>query len=189
MSSPIIILDQEEFSRRALRRVLERAGAAGLCTVQANLDDMPDDAVSLIVGSADFDGARARENDRFSRPLRVGALLERIYSHARAQKRGDAEGKIVGPYTLDLVSSALVHDETGALLRLTDKEKHILQYLIGRRGEVIERAELLGEVWGYVEGIETHTLETHIYRLRQKIELDPAEPKILITENSGYRLA
>jgi DNA-binding response OmpR family regulator len=73
-------------------------------------------------------------------------------------------------------------------VRLTEKETAILKYLYRAGEKTIGRAILLNEVWGYNSGVTTHTLETHVYRLRQKIERDPAKAEILITEPGGYRL-
>ena len=73
-------------------------------------------------------------------------------------------------------------------VRLTDKETAILKYLYRAGDKVVSRDVLLDEVWGYNESVTTHTLETHVYRLRQKIEQDPSNVKILITEPGGYRL-
>jgi DNA-binding response OmpR family regulator len=73
-------------------------------------------------------------------------------------------------------------------VRLTEKETNILKYLYRAGSKPVSREELLTEVWGYNAGVTTHTLETHVYRLRQKIEPDPAMAKILITEMGGYRL-
>ena len=80
-------------------------------------------------------------------------------------------------------------DARSKKVRLTDKETNILKYLYRAGGKVVSREELLTEVWGYNAGVDTHTLETHVYRLRQKIEPDPGGPKLLITEAGGYRLA
>jgi DNA-binding response OmpR family regulator len=76
----------------------------------------------------------------------------------------------------------------GAKIRLTEKETNILKYLYRASDAVVPRDELLHEVWGYNAGVTTHTLETHIYRLRQKIEPDPSNARILVTETGGYRL-
>ena len=76
---------------------------------------------------------------------------------------------------------------TGRRIHLTEKETAILRYLY-RAGETVPRETLLQEVWGYNSGVTTHTLETHIYRLRQKIEKDAAAPAILVTEAGGYKL-
>jgi DNA-binding response OmpR family regulator len=75
----------------------------------------------------------------------------------------------------------------GKKIRLTDKETNILKYLYRAGGKVVSREELLTEVWGYNAGVTTHTLETHVYRLRQKIEPDPSA-RLLMTEAGGYRL-
>jgi DNA-binding response OmpR family regulator len=73
-------------------------------------------------------------------------------------------------------------------IRLTEKEAAILKFLYRAGTRAVARQVLLNEVWGYNAAVTTHTLETHIYRLRQKIEPDPANARLLVTEGGGYRL-
>lgn len=115
--------------------------------------------------------------------FRVGALLDRL----RAAPAVPA-AVAFGPFTL-ATADGMLHRAGAEALRLTEKERDILVALHAAAGTVVERGALLRAVWGYVAEVETHTLETHIYRLRQKIEDDPARPVLLVTEESGYRLA
>jgi DNA-binding response OmpR family regulator len=94
----------------------------------------------------------------------------------------------VGPYAFHPADRLLV-DAKGRKLRLTDKEANILKYLYRAGDKSVTREELLAEVWGYNAGVTTHTLETHVYRLRQKIESEPGNARLLVTEAGGYRLA
>ena len=92
----------------------------------------------------------------------------------------------IGPYTFHPSAKLLQAD--GRKVRLTEKETNILKFLHASAGTV-PREILLHEVWGYGPAVATHTLETHIYRLRKKIEQDPAKAQILLTEGGGYRLS
>ena len=94
----------------------------------------------------------------------------------------------LGPYTFKPSIKILVTADDKKI-RLTEKETNILKFLYRATEDVVPRDILLHEVWGYNAGVTTHTLETHIYRLRQKIEPDPGKASILITENGGYRLS
>ncbi len=98
----------------------------------------------------------------------------------------DAEFQ-VGPYTFRPSSKNLVGVD-GAKLRLTEKEAAILRYLHRADQQPVAREMLLKHVWGYNSNVTTHTLETHIYRLRQKIESNPADAQLLVTEGGGYKL-
>ncbi|MBL4803715.1 MAG: winged helix-turn-helix domain-containing protein [Alphaproteobacteria bacterium] len=98
---------------------------------------------------------------------------------------GDAEISI-GGWLLDTAYNTLLSPD-GEVVKLTEKETAILRYLNGQQDDVT-KDELLQAVWEYAEDVETHTLETHIYRLRQKIEDDPANPQIVVTTEKGYRL-
>jgi DNA-binding response OmpR family regulator len=124
--------------------------------------------------------------ESLAKPFRFSALLARMHAlvthHAAS---GDAAVKI-GPYTFHPSAKLLQAD--GRKVRLTEKETNILKFLHARAGTV-PRDILLHEVWGYGPAVATHTLETHIYRLRKKIEQDPARAQILLTEGGGYRLS
>lgn len=116
------------------------------------------------------------------KPVRLAALMSAI-----DQALAEAPSPVrIGRWRFDPVDRSL-DDQDGTRLRLTDKEAAILTLLLDADG-VVGRDELLAKVWGYGDGIDTHTLETHVYRLRQKIEDDPAQATLLLTETGGYRL-
>jgi DNA-binding response OmpR family regulator len=133
-------------------------------------------------------GLDSGANDYVSKPFRFSILLARIRAHIRQHEFSDDASFQISSYTFHPGSKLLVA-KTGAKLKLTEKETAILQYLNRAKGGIVSRDELLREVWGYNANVTTHTLETHIYRLRQKIEVDPASARILVTDIGGYRLS
>ncbi|MCC6734739.1 MAG: response regulator transcription factor [Bauldia sp.] len=133
-------------------------------------------------------GLDAGANDYVTKPFRFAVLLARIRAQLRVFEQTEDATFAVGHYTFR-PSAKLLIDPAGSKIRLTEKETAILKYLYRAGEKVVTRDVLLHEVWGYNSGVTTHTLETHIYRLRQKIERRPAQAELLITEGGGYRLA
>ena len=148
--------------------------------------------IMLTAADTDSDtilGLDAGANDYVIKPFRIGVLLARLRAHIRQHERSDDAVFTIGPYTFQPSAKLLVDNESNKKVRLTDKETAILKYLYRSGDRVVGRDVLLDEVWGYNAGVTTHTLETHIYRLRQKIERDPSKAEILLTELGGYRLS
>ena len=133
-------------------------------------------------------GLDAGANDYITKPFKFAVLLARIRAQLRQHEQSEDAVFAIGPYTFKPASKLLL-DEKGAKIRLTEKETSILKYLFRAGSRTVSREVLLNEVWGYNAGVTTHTLETHIYRLRQKIERDPTKAELLLTEPGGYRLA
>ncbi len=133
-------------------------------------------------------GLDAGANDYITKPFRIGVLLARIRAKIRQHERCNEAVFSIGSFTFQTANKLLLNNETNEKIRLTDKETALLKYLYRAGGRVVDRDVLLGEVWGYNAAVDTHTLETHIYRLRQKIERDPPNPEVLVLEPSGYRL-
>jgi DNA-binding response OmpR family regulator len=147
--------------------------------------------VIMLTGQdADSDtilGLEAGANDYVTKPFRFAVLLARIRAQLRSHEASEDAIFPIGPYSFRPGAKLLVN-ERGSKVRLTEKETAILRYLYRSGEKPVSREVLLQEVWGYNSGVTTHTLETHIYRLRQKIEKDPANATLLVTEAGGYKL-
>ncbi|MBV1703518.1 MAG: response regulator transcription factor [Hyphomicrobiales bacterium] len=132
-------------------------------------------------------GLESGANDYVAKPFRFAVLLARIRAHLRQHDASDDAQFQIGAFQFQPSSKQLVGPK-GGKLRLTEKETAILRFLYRSGRQVVARETLLREVWGYNAAVTTHTLETHVYRLRQKIEADPAHSKLLVTEGGGYKL-
>jgi DNA-binding response OmpR family regulator len=144
----------------------------------------------LTGNTADADvilGLDAGANDYVTKPFKFAVLLARIRAQLRQHEQSEDAVFTIGPYTFKPASKILM-DEKGSKVRLTEKETSILKFLYRAGEKVVTREVLLHEVWGYNANVTTHTLETHIYRLRQKIEKDPSNAELLVTEMGGYKL-
>ena len=175
-----IVLDVglPDMDGRELCRLLRRAGVQVPIVMLTGADGEFDTVLGLEAGADDY----------VTKPFRLSILLARLRAHLRQNDRSDAAVFLIGPYTFRPGAKLLTDQSGRRKVRLTEKETAILKYLYRAGDRAIGRDTLLGEVWGYNAGVTTHTLETHVYRLRQKIERDPARAEILVTEPGGYRL-
>ena len=176
----VIILDVglPDMDGRGVCRLMRRNGVRSpiimLMGVDADADTIP--------------GLDAGANDYITKPFRLSVLLARLRAHIRHHEHSDDAVFTIGPYTFQPANKLLLNTAENKKVRLTDKETAILKYLYRAGDRIVGRDTLLDEVWGYNADVTTHTLETHVYRLRQKIEHDPSSAQILVTAPGGYRL-
>jgi DNA-binding response OmpR family regulator len=146
--------------------------------------------IMLTAQDSDADmilGLESGANDYVTKPFKFAVLLARIRAQLRQHEQSEDAVFTIGHYSFKPAAKMLM-DERGSKIRLTEKETAILKFLYRAGQRVVSRDVLLHEVWGYNAGVTTHTLETHIYRLRQKIEKDPSNAELLVTETGGYKL-
>jgi DNA-binding response OmpR family regulator len=176
----VIILDVglPDMDGREVCRLMRRAGVKSPIIMLTGADTDADTILGLDSGA----------NDYVIKPFRLSVLLARLRAHIRQHERSDDAFFSIGPYTFQPSAKLLIDEARKKKIRLTDKEAAILKYLYRTGDRAVSRDTLLDEVWGYNAGVTTHTLETHVYRLRQKIERDPSNAQILVTEPGGYRL-
>ena len=179
INADLILLDVDlpDMDGREACRLLRKSG---ISTPVIMLTGQASDSDQIL-------GLDAGANDYITKPFRFAVLLARIRAHVRSHETSEDATFRIGPYEFKPALKLLV-DHAGKKTRLTEKETNILKYLYRSGGKPIAREELLAEVWGYNAGVTTHTLETHVYRLRQKIEPDPANARLLMTDAGGYRL-
>ena len=163
---------------REVCRLMRRSGFAAPVIMLTGADSDSDTVLGLEAGA----------NDYVTKPFRFNVLLARLRAQLRQHEQSEEAVFIIGPYTFRPSQKLLVQDAVRKKIHLTEKETAILKYLYRAGGQVVGREKLLGEVWGFNAAVTTHTLETHVYRLRQKIEKDPSRAEILVTEAGGYRL-
>ena len=176
----VILLDAglPDMDGREVCRLMRRNGVTSPIIILTGADTDADTILGLDAGA----------NDYIVKPFRLGVLLARLRAHIRQHERSDDAVFTIRPYTFQPSNKLLINNEDEKKVRLTDKETAILKYLYRSGDKVVSRDVLLDEVWGYNASVTTHTLETHVYRLRQKIEENPSSARILITEPGGYRL-
>jgi DNA-binding response OmpR family regulator len=133
-------------------------------------------------------GLDAGANDYIAKPFRLSELLARVRAQLRVFDNSEDAVFTIGPYMFRPSAKLLLEPARNRKVRLTDKESAILKFLYRAGGKPVPRQILLNEVWGYNSAVTTHTLETHIYRLRQKIEPEPSQARLLLTEGGGYKL-
>ncbi len=179
-SFDIVLLDVglPDYDGRELCRIVRRSGIKIPVIILTGADTDADTILGLESGA----------NDYVVKPFKFSVLLARIRAHLRQHEQSEDAIFAIGPYTFKPSAKLLVRKEGGQKVRLTEKEVAILKYLYRIGDRAVSRDQLLKEVWGYSAGVTTHTLETHVYRLRQKIEEDSSNAKILITKRGGYLL-
>ena len=176
----IILLDVglPDMDGRDVCRLMRRAGVKSPIIMLTAQDSDADTILGLDAGA----------NDYVTKPFKIAVLLARMRAHLRQHEQSDDAIFSIGPYSFRPSAKILLDEATNKKIRLTEKETAILKYLYRTGDRMVKRETLLNEVWGYNAGVTTHTLETHVYRLRQKIEPDPSKATILVTDPGGYRL-
>ncbi len=180
-SAPDLILLDVDLPDINGREACRRMRADGIKTPVIMLTAATGDAETI-------EGLESGADDYVAKPFRFAVLLARIRVQLRSHEQSENAVFHIGPYEFRPAQKLLL-DAAKKKVRLTEKETNILKYLYRAGGKAVPRDELLAEVWGYNAGVTTHTLETHIYRLRQKIEPDATSARLLLTEAGGYRLA
>lgn len=179
-SFDLVLLDVglPDIDGRELCKLFRRNGVKSPIIMLTGADSESDTILGLDSGA----------NDYVTKPFRLGVLLARIRAQLRQHEQSEDATFTIGRFTFRPAAKVLIDPDSERKIRLTEKETSILKYLYRARDQVVGRDVLLNEVWGYNAGVATHTLETHIYRLRQKIEVDPSSAQLLVTEGGGYRL-
>ena len=175
----LVILDvnMPDMDGREACKIMRRNGYKGPVIMLTAQDSDADAILGLDSGA----------NDYVTKPFKFAVLLARIRAQLRQHEQSEDAVFSIGHYSFRPAGKMLI-DERGSKIRLTEKETSILKFLYRAGEKVVSRDVLLHEVWGYNAGVTTHTLETHIYRLRQKIEKDPSNAELLVTETGGYKL-
>ncbi len=175
----LVILDVglPDTDGRELCRLMRKQGVKSPILMLTGHDSDSDTILGLDAGA----------NDYVTKPFKFPVLLARIRAQLRQHEQSEDAVFNLGPYTFKPSMKMLICEDERKI-RLTEKETNILKFLYRSTDGVVAREVLLHEVWGYNAGVTTHTLETHIYRLRQKIEPDPSNARLLVTESGGYRL-
>jgi len=175
----LVLLDVNlpDMDGREACKVMRRGGYKGPVIMLTGQSSESDTILGLDSGA----------NDYVTKPFRFAVLLARIRAHLRQHEHSEDAVFKVGPYTFKPSAKMLVRDDNRKV-RLTEKETAIIKFLLRSGEQIVSRDVLLQDVWGYNAGVSTHTLETHVYRLRQKIERDPSHAEILVTEGGGYKL-
>ncbi|MFC4351971.1 response regulator transcription factor [Fodinicurvata halophila] len=175
-----IILDVglPDIDGRELCRLIRQAGVGAPIIMLTALDSDADTVLGLDSGA----------NDYVAKPFRLNVLMARLRAQLRQHEQSVDAVFTIGPYNFQPGNKLLESRDSQSKIPLTEKESQILRYLYRAGSSAVSRDTLLAEIWDYKPEVTTHTLETHIYRLRQKLESNPDQPALIVTEGDAYRL-
>jgi len=122
------------------------------------------------------------------KPFKLYSLFDTVLSQINLFSRRSDTSLSFGDYYFDSAQKTVTDKNSGNTVKLTERETMILNYLYKSYPKPVSKNRLLSEVWQYSPEATTHTVETHIYRLRQKVEVSEASSPIIITGESGYML-
>ncbi len=176
----VIVLDVglPDMDGHEVCRLMRRSGVKSPIIMLTGQTTDADQILGLDVGA----------NDYVAKPFRLNVLLARLRAQLRQHEQSEDAVFTIGPYSFQPAAKLLLEGSSNKKVRLTERETSFLKYLYRSGDKVVSRDTLLNEVWGYNAAVTTHTVGTHVYRPRQKIEADPSNAKILVTETGGYRL-
>ena len=170
-------VDLGDMDGREAVRILRRNGFRAPVIMLTGQNSDADTILGLEFGA----------NDYMTKPFRFPFCSRASDQQLRQHQASEDVMFTIGPYSFR-PSAKLLVSANGRKVRLTEKETSVLRHLYRAGPQPVSREHLFREVWGDNGRVNTHTLETHIYRLRQKVERDTAMPAILVTESGGYRL-
>ena len=174
----LIDVSLPDINGREVCRTMRESGIKSPIIMLSKSDADDDTILALDAGA----------NDYVTKPFRVNVLMARLRARIREAEQSEHAIFQIGPYSFRPLDKSMQDNRNDHKIRLTETETAIIKFLYLASGQVVSRDTLLGEVWGYNAGVTTHTLETHVYRLRQKIEDNPSNAVILVTEPKGYRV-
>ena len=174
----LVASDMGDLTTHEICRQMRGFGVTSPIIIISETSTDLDTILSLDAGASDY----------ISKPIKIDVLLARLRAHIRQYEQSEYAIFNIGRYSFRPGGRVLLDNKTKEEIRLTDKETAIIKFLYRSKGKVVSKSVLLHEVWGYNAGMATHTLETHIYRLRQKLERDPSKSELLVTEDDGYKL-
>ena len=148
----------------------------------------PNTPIILLQKEGDDSVTSSVLNHVIFKPLSLEKLLNQIQAGINLLDNSEAGYLSFNRYELRPLQKEIYNERNGETIKLTEKEVAIIKFLYKNKDKIVAKNDLLQEVWGYSPDVSTHTIETHIYRLRQKVEHDDASAQLIVTEDGGYKL-
>ena len=143
---------------------------------------------TILLLSSGADAGDAEASNIVYKPLVLNNFFNLLQAGINIYENSSDGYLNFNQYELRPSKKEILNLRNNEIIKLTEKEVAIIKYLYKAKDKIVSKNELLQEVWGYSPEVTTHTIETHIYRLRQKVEHEDAAAQIILTSDGGYQL-
>lgn len=169
-SYDIYILDEK---RELLPRLREKHVKSPIVLLEKNVEGLGENGELVFL---------------VEKPFRLNEFLNNLRSCINKFENSSDAYLTFNNYELHPLAKEILNLRNNELIKLTEKEVAVIKYLYKAKDKIVSKTDLLQDVWDYNAEVSTHTIETHIYRLRQKVEHDDVDAQLIVTENGGYKL-